>query len=319
MSHGAAREPRQPDEDEGRRARRAREEAEERVVTVIGAGTVGLGWIALFLGHGLTVRVSSRRADAPRAVAEGLALRVPYLPDGCADPAGFPGRLSFEPDPQRAVAGADVVVEAVPEDLELKRALYERIGRAAPARALLLSSASALDPDAMGARMADSGRLVVGHPGNPPHVVPLVEVVAGRRTSEAAVEEAVLFLESVGRVPVVLRGPAVAASAADRLQAALLREAVRLVREGVVTAEQLDRVVTHSLGLRWAAVGPFLGFHLDGAQGGPRGRLDAGTAARLAERAGRAYGATGREDHVRERDARQAAVLRALAGVDGRG
>ncbi|MER5809354.1 3-hydroxyacyl-CoA dehydrogenase NAD-binding domain-containing protein [Streptomyces sp. NPDC002033] len=297
----------------------AREEAEERVVAVIGAGTIGLGWIALFLGHGLTVRVNSRRADAPRVVAEGLRLLAPYLPDGCADPAGFPGRLCFEPDLERAVADADVVVEAVPEDLELKRALYERIGRAAPARALLLSSASALDPDDMGARMADSGRLVVGHPCNPPHVVPLVEVVAGGRTSEAAVEEAVLFLESVGRVPVVLRGPAVPASAADRLQAALLREAVRLVREGVVTAEELDRVVTHSLGLRWAAVGPFLAFHLDGAQGGPRGWLDVGASGRLVERAGQAYGSKTYEEHVRERDARQAAVLRALAEVSGHG
>ncbi|MGW7319991.1 3-hydroxyacyl-CoA dehydrogenase NAD-binding domain-containing protein [Streptomyces sp. NPDC054854] len=309
---------------------------DRRTVTVIGAGTIGLGWIALFLGHGLNVRVNSRREDAPRIVAEGLELFAPYLPDGCADPAGFAERLSFEPDLERAVADADVVVENAPENLELKQELYERIGRAAPAGALLLSSTSTLNPDDMGARMADSARLVVGHPFNPPHVVPLVEVVAGERTSAAAVEEAVAFFESVGRVPVVLHKPLMA-FAANRLQSALLRESVHLVREGVVTLEELDRVVTHSIGLRWATVGPFLAFHLGGGQGGLRkwlgtlgsglergweqlGRpsMDPETVESLIEQAEKAYGAKTYEEHVRERDAKQTAILRSLAEVSER-
>lgn len=309
---------------------------EERVVTVIGAGTIGLGWIALFLGHGLNVRVNSRREDAPRIVAEGLELFAPYLPDGSADPAGFAERLTFEPDLELAVADADVIVENAPENLELKQELYERIGKAAPSSALLLSSTSTLNPDDMGARMADSSRLVVGHPFNPPHVVPLVEVVAGERTSEQAVAEAVTFFESVGRVPVVLHKP-ILAFAANRLQSALLRESVHLVREGVVTLEELDRVVTHSIGLRWATVGPFLAFHLGGGQGGLRkwlGTLGSGlergweqlgrppmddeTIRSLIEQAEAAYGSKTYEEHVKDRDAKQTAILRSLAEVNGR-
>ncbi|GAA3248275.1 3-hydroxyacyl-CoA dehydrogenase NAD-binding domain-containing protein [Streptomyces lavendulae] len=309
---------------------------EERVVTVIGAGTIGLGWIALFLGHGLNVRVNSRREDAPRIVAEGLELFAPYLPEGSADPAGFAERLTFEPDLELAVADADVIVENAPENLELKQELYERIGKAAPSSALLLSSTSTLNPDDMGARMADSSRLVVGHPFNPPHVVPLVEVVAGERTSEQAVAEAVTFFESVGRVPVVLHKP-ILAFAANRLQSALLRESVHLVREGVVTLEELDRVVTHSIGLRWATVGPFLAFHLGGGQGGLRkwlGTLGSGlergweqlgrppmddeTIRSLIEQAEAAYGSKTYEEHVKDRDAKQTAILRSLAEVNGR-
>ncbi|MFJ4342460.1 3-hydroxyacyl-CoA dehydrogenase NAD-binding domain-containing protein [Streptomyces sp. NPDC088915] len=308
--------------------------AEPRTVTVVGAGTIGLGWITLFLGHGLRVRVNSRRAEAPRIVEEALELFAPFLEDGTADPAGFAERLEFEPDLAKAVADADVVVENAPENLELKQELFGRIGAAARPDALLLSSTSTLDPDAMGARMEDSSRLVVGHPFNPPHVVPLVEVVAGRKTSPEAVAEAVDFLRSVGRTPVVLRRP-ILAFAANRLQSALLRESVHLVREGVVSLPELDQVVTHSIGLRWATVGPFLAFHLGGGQGGLRkwlGTLGAGlekgweqlgrppmdeeTIRSLIEQAEEAYGDRSYEELVRERDARQTAILRTLARLD---
>lgn len=310
--------------------------AQPRTVTVVGAGTIGLGWIALFLGHGLRVRVNSRRPDAPRIVQEALDLFAPFLPEGSEDPAGFGERLEFEPDVERAVADADVIVENAPENLELKQELFARIGKAARPDALILSSTSTLNPDDMGALMADSGRLVVGHPFNPPHVVPLVEVVAGERTSPEAVREAVAFFESVSRVPVVLRKP-VLAFAANRLQSALLRESIHLVKEGVVSLEELDRVVTHSIGLRWATVGPFLAFHLGGGTGGLRkwlgtlgsglekgwellGRptLDEDTIHSLIDQAEQVYGGSSYEELVRERDTRQTAVLKALAEVGDR-
>ncbi|MCX5381192.1 3-hydroxyacyl-CoA dehydrogenase family protein [Streptomyces sp. NBC_00091] len=272
-----------------------------RTVTVIGAGTIGLGWITLFLEYGLHVRVNSRRPDAPRIVTEALRRCAAHLPEG-AD-----GRLGFEPDLERAVERADVVVESVPEDLEVKQALFARVGEAARAEALLLSSTSALHPDSLGARMADSGRLVVAHPFDPPYVVPLVELVPGELTAPEAVREAVAFFESLGRVPVVLRRP-IPAFAAARLQSALLRESVYLVREGVVSAEELDRVVTHCVGPRWAAAGPFLASRLDRE----RPPLDEAVRAFLGEQAERAYGAVSREAQLRERDARQARVVRAL-------
>ena len=308
--------------------------SEPRSVTVIGAGTIGLSWIALFLAHGMRVRVNSRRAEAPQLVEEALELYAPFLPGG-ADPGKLAERLEFEPDLERAVAGADVVVENSPENLGLKQELFEQVGKAASPGALLLSSTSTLSPDDMGARMADSSRLVVGHPFNPPHVVPLVEVVGGEHTAPEAVREAVEFLTSVGRVPVVLRKP-ILAFAANRLQSALLRESVHLVREGVVTLEELDTVVTHSIGLRWATVGPFLAFHLGGGTGGLRkwlttlgaglekgwellGRppMDEATIQSLIEQAESAYGDRAYKDLVRERDVKQTAILRTLAEVSG--
>ncbi|MCD0452126.1 3-hydroxyacyl-CoA dehydrogenase NAD-binding domain-containing protein [Actinocorallia sp. API 0066] len=307
---------------------------EQRTAVVIGTGTIGLGWISLFLGQGLRVRVCSRRPDARRVVAEAIELHAPFLPPGSADPADLAARLEFEPDVRRAVEGADVVQENVPEQLELKQELFGRIGEAAAPETLLLSSTSTLLPDAIGARMGDSARLVVGHPFNPPHVVPLVEVVGGERTHPEAVAEAVAFYRSVGKVPIVLRKP-IHAFVANRLQSALLQESVHLVREGVVTLSELDAVVTNSIGLRWATVGPFHAFHLGGGQGGLRhwlsslgANLEAGwrglgrppmdeeTLELLLEQADKAFGGSSYEELVRARDRRQTAVLGALAEVE---
>lgn len=304
----------------------------QRTVVVIGAGTIGQGWIALFLAHGLRVRVNSRRPAAESIVQQALDLFAPQLP-GSPDPRALTAHLEFESDVARAVADADVVVENAPERLELKQALFEQIGKAAPQGALLLSSTSTLNPDDLGARMADPSRLVVGHPFNPPHVVPLVEVVGGERTDPGAVQEAMAFLRSVGRVPVLLRKP-FPAFAANRLQSALLREAIHLVREGVVTVEELDDIVTHSIGLRWSVVGPFHAFHLGGGEGGLRKwlntlgsglergwqglgspRMDQEAIDDLVDQAESAYGDRSYAELVRARDIRQTAVLQALAEV----
>ncbi|MEU3052014.1 3-hydroxyacyl-CoA dehydrogenase NAD-binding domain-containing protein [Streptomyces griseus] len=302
-----------------------------RTVTVIGAGTIGLSWIALFLGHGLRVRVNSRRPDAERIVQDALELYAPFLPEQADRLADAASRLEFEPDLERAVADADVVVENAPDDLALKQELFERVGKAAPAGALLLSSTSMLSPDDMGARMADARRLVVGHPFNPPHVVPLIEVVAGEGTDPAAVREAVEFYRSVGRHPVVLRRQ-ILAFAANRLQNALLRESIHLVREGVVTVGELDEVVTNSIGLRWSTIGPFQAFHLGGGEGGlrkwltgravgleqgwellGRPKVDDGLVETLVQQAEEAFGDRSYAELVQARDTKQTAVLKALA------
>jgi ketoreductase RED1 len=177
------------------------------------------------------------------------------------------------PDLEAAVTGADVVQENGPEVLELKQDLFARIEAAAPAAALLLSSTSGLMPSEMAARMHDPGRLVVGHPFNPPHVVPLVEVVPGPQTPEATVRAAAEFYRSLGKVPVVLRKE-VGGFVANRLQSALFRESVSLVLDGVVTPEELDQVVTESVGVRWATAGPFESYHLGGGPGGIRHLLE---------------------------------------------
>ncbi|MFD0206392.1 MULTISPECIES: 3-hydroxyacyl-CoA dehydrogenase NAD-binding domain-containing protein [Saccharothrix] len=306
---------------------------EPRLITVIGAGTIGLGWITLFLAAGHHVRVNSTRANAADVVREGLELFAPGLPGDPVDPAKLAERLSFEPDLERAVSDVYAVQENTPENLTLKQELFERIGIAAKPGTLLLSSTSTLLPDDLGARMADSSRVIVGHPFNPPHVVPLVEVVGGSATDPNAIQEAVAFYRQLGKVPIVLRRP-IAAFAANRLQSALLRESIHLVREGVVTVAELDEVVTASIGLRWATMGPFLSFHLGGGQGGLRkwlttlgsglergweglGKpsLDETTLERLLAQAEEAYGGHSYEEYAARRDKLQKAVLEAVEGI----
>ncbi|MFF4716272.1 3-hydroxyacyl-CoA dehydrogenase family protein [Streptomyces eurythermus] len=308
-----------------------------RTVTVVGAGTIGLAWTTLFLAHGLDVRLSTRRTDAERAAREAVELFAPSLPSPPADPARLLDRLTIEPDVAKAVAGTDLVQENVREQLALKQELFAEAERAAPDHVLLLSSSSSLSADALGATMDDPSGLLVGHPFNPAHLMPLVELVPGTRTRPDAVERAAAFYRSLGKVPVALRRP-MSGTPANRLQSALFREAVHLVAEGYLTAEEVDAVVTGSIGLRWGAVGPFQAFHLGGGPGGLRRMLGAvgdrmaaewehlGTPAltddivgTLAAQTERAYG-QGADAYRRlaaARDARQGAVLAALrAGED---
>ncbi|MGW2370362.1 3-hydroxyacyl-CoA dehydrogenase NAD-binding domain-containing protein [Streptomyces sp. NPDC001667] len=307
------------------------EATRQRPVTVIGAGTIGLSWITLFLAHGRRVRVNSRRPDAAEVVARGVELFAPTLPLGGADPAELMELLEFEPDMERAVRDAAVVVENAPEDLALKQELFARVGAAAPADTLFLSSSSTLLADEMGALMPDRGRLVVGHPLNPPHLVPLVEIVGGEATTPEAVAEAVEFFRSVGKTPVVLRKP-ITRFVANRLQSALLQESIHLVREGVVTVSELDEIVTQSVGLRWSVIGPFQAFHLGGGEGGlrqwltrrgggleqswrelGRPRMDDATIDALSSAAEEDFGSRSYEQLAADRDAKQNAVLSALA------
>lgn len=305
-----------------------------RTVTVIGAGTIGLSWTVLFLAHGHQVRVNSRNPEAARLVRDAVELFAPGIRGGGADPEELLSRLELQPDLERAVAGADVVQENTPENLELKQDLFARLGKATAPGTLLLSSTSTLLPDDLGSTTDDPSHLVVGHPFNPPHVVPLVEVVGGSRTAPDAITRTTAFYRSLGRVPVVLRKP-IAAFAANRLQSALLQESIHLVREGVVTVEELDAVVTNSIGLRWATVGPFRAFHLGGGQGGLRKWLttlgaglergwrglgqpsmDEETLELLLAQADEAFGDRTFEDLSTERDAKQNAILTALSEVD---
>ncbi|MFH9247587.1 3-hydroxyacyl-CoA dehydrogenase NAD-binding domain-containing protein [Streptomyces lydicus] len=300
------------------------------VAAVIGAGTIGLSWTALFAAHGLTVRVSDPRPDLAEAVADALAQAAPQLARQGLDVHGLAGRVHLAGDVPEAVRGADVVQENGPENTDFKRELFATLVREAPAHALLLSSSSAIPASAFTAGLDDAGRILIGHPFNPPHLVPLVEVVPGERTSEDAVARAVEFYRSVGRVPVVERKE-IPGFVGNRLQNALSREAIHLVEQGVVGPAELDTIVVNSLGLRWSTVGPFLGAHLGGGPGGYRhmaehigpsmrrmrdslGRPEQGPeeTERLITAVEDAYGARSYGELTQERDRRQLAVLAAL-------
>ena len=299
-------------------------------VAVIGAGTIGASWAALFLAHGLEVRVADPADDVEETVGAMLDEVAPIL-----DALGLPtddlaARLVFVDGVEAAVDGADLVQENGPEDVEFKRSLWVDVERWAPESALLLSSTSGIKATAQAKRMADPGRLLVGHPFNPPHLVPLVEVVPGEQTTQEAIDEAVAFYEALGKVPLVLRKE-VPGFVANRLQSALFQECVHLVAEGVVGMDDLDSVVTESIGLRWAAAGPFLTFHLGGGSGGlehfvehlgPGMQLmwekalghpafDDETTATLLDELERAYGDSTIDQLARRRDEQQVAIMRA--------
>jgi ketoreductase RED1 len=306
-----------------------------RTAAVIGAGTIGLSWTALFAAHGLIVRVSDPREDLAEAVNEALDQYTPHLAARGLDVTGLADRVHIAADVTDAVRDADVVQENGPERVEFKQGLFTTLAREAPAHALLLSSSSAIPSTAFTRKLADdaAARVLIGHPFNPPHLIPLVEVVPGERTGEETVRAAVDFYTSVGRTPVVERKE-IPGFVGNRLQNALSREAVYLVEQGVVTPEDLDKVVTNSLGLRWATVGPFLGSHLGGGPGGYRHLVehigasmqrmwdDLGRPARdekeqerLIEAVEQAYGSSTYSALAETRDCKQLAVLDALDGA----
>ena len=293
---------------------------------VIGAGTIGLSWTALFAHHGLTVRVTDPRPDLAEAVSQALAQFAPHLGTTAAELASH---VRIAADVTEAVRDADVVQENGPENAEFKKDLFKQLVEEAPAHALLLSSSSAIPSTAFTGEI-DGSRVLIGHPFNPPHLIPLVEVVPGERTSDESVQQAVDFYTFLGRTPVVERKE-IPGFVGNRLQNALSREAIYLVEPGVVTPEDLDKVITNSLGIRWATVGPFLGSHLGGGPGGYRHMAEhigksmkkmwAGLGnpsqspeeqEQLIEAVEKAYGSSTYSELAETRDRKQLAILSAL-------
>lgn len=235
-------------------------------IAVVGAGTIGQGWASLFLCRGEDVVLSDPAPD--------LATRFPVFLDAARESlkriglaTGAEGRWRAEPDPAKACDGAVLVQESAPERLEMKRALYRRMeGGLAPATPVLSSTSGFKMSDLQeGCRHPE--RFAVGHPFNPPHLVPLVEVVGGRLTAPETLETAMAFYRAMGKHPIHLKKE-VAGHLANRLQVALWREAVHAVESGLASVADVDAAVAYGPGLRWAMMGPTLTFHLAGGPGG---------------------------------------------------
>jgi ketoreductase RED1 len=236
-------------------------------VSVIGGGLIGASWVALFLAHGHRVCVHDVAPDVDVRVRAELRRIQPFMAQlGLPLDPGSDG-LTFETDLARAVQHADVVQECGPERLAFKQSLWARVEAHCKADALLLSSSSGITASMQSRKMNTPERMLVGHPFNPPHLIPLVEVVPGRKTSPATVARARAFYVALGKQAVVLNKE-IPGFVANRIQAAVIRESVSLVRQGVVSVEDLDVAVQSSLGLRWATGGPFLSAHLGGGAGG---------------------------------------------------
>lgn len=236
-------------------------------ITVIGGGLIGASWTALFLAHGHRVCVHDVAPDAQARVLGELARIQPVLAQlGLSlDPQA--ARLTFQPDLAQAVRHADVIQECGPERLAFKQQLWAEVEQHCGPETMLLSSSSGITASMQARAMKTPQRMLIGHPFNPPHLIPLVEVVPGRKTAPAATQRAKAFYDALGKRTVVLNKE-IPGFVANRIQAAVIRESVALVRAGVVSAQDLDVAVTQSLGLRWATGGPFLSAHLGGGQGG---------------------------------------------------
>jgi 3-hydroxyacyl-CoA dehydrogenase len=225
---------------------------------IVGAGLIGRAWANVFARAGWTVRVwdpdAGQRANAAKLIGQSLhELATHQL---VSDPDLAVKRVSIVATLEEAVAGAGYVQECGPEVLEVKRATFEQLDRAAPPNAILASSTSAIVASQFTEPLAGRARCIVAHPVNPPHLVPVVELCGAPWTSDETKRRAREILESVGQVPIDVKRE-IDGFILNRLQVALLTEAFRLVQEGYVSPEDLDHTVADGLGLRWAFMGPF--------------------------------------------------------------
>lgn len=232
-------------------------------VAVIGAGVIGASWSSLFLAHGLDVVACD---PAPGAEDQLRLFVEKAMPDlrtlGCTGE----GKLSFVTDHREAVSKADFVQENGPEREEVKADLLAELDAAAPAHAIIASSTSALLRSKITVKCATPDRVIVGHPFNPPHLVPLVEIVGSAPDSDA-VKRAEAFYQSVGRETVIMKKEAVG-HLINRINSAVWREAVSLYQQGLADPADIDRAITAGPGIRWSFLGPYAMYNLGGGEGG---------------------------------------------------
>ena len=240
------------------------------VVAIIGSGLIGRAWANVFARSGWQVRLWDPeprvRATASALVADSLAdlARHGLVKDAAAAAAAVSACESLE----EAAAGADYVQENGPETVAVKVEMFRRLDRAAPAACVLASSTSAIVASRFTGDLAGRARCIVGHPVNPPHLVPIVELCGAPWTSDATRARAREVYESIGQVPIdVLRE--VDGFILNRLQGALLAEAFRLVGEGYCTPQDLDKTLSQGLGRRWSFLGPFETIELNAPGGIP--------------------------------------------------
>ena len=239
----------------------------------VGAGVIGGGWAAYFLARGYRVVAWDPAENAEERLRHLVGAAWPALTDlGLAEGAS-PDNLIVEDDLATACGQADFIQESAPEDLELKRTLLADIDAVTPAHVVISSSTSGYPMTDMQDKCEHPERTVVGHPFNPPYLIPLVEVVGGIQTSPEVVAWTSDFFRHAGK-SVITMDREVPGFIANRLQEALWREALHMVAAGEATVEQIDLSITDGPGLRWPIHGPMLTFHLAGGQGGMAHMLD---------------------------------------------
>jgi 3-hydroxyacyl-CoA dehydrogenase len=236
-------------------------------VAVVGTGTVGASWAAYYLSRGLDVSATDPGPGAEALLHRMVERAWPVLEQLGMAKGADRSRLSFSDDLAVALDGAEFVQEAAPEREDVKIELFEKLDALTTPEVILASSTSGLLISHLQARCSHPERCVTAHPFNPPHLIPLVEVVGGDRTSAATIDQAMEFYRSIGKFPIHVRTEVIG-HVANRLQAAVFREAIHLVYSGVASAADVDAAIAYGPGLRWALMGPLLTFHLAGGDGG---------------------------------------------------
>jgi len=244
-----------------------------RKIAVVGTGLIGASWTAYFLSRGLEVAATDPAPDARDRLAAFIARVWPTLDKLGLAANADPDRWTFAEDVESAVGDAEFVQENAPEREEVKRQIFARIDAAAASDVVIASSASGMLMTPLQVGLNHPERCILAHPFNPPHLVPLVELSGGEQTDSTALDWSMAFYEALGKVPVRLARE-MPGHIASRMQGAMWREAVYLVEQGIASVEDIDKALAYGPGLRMAAFGPHMTFHLAGGSGGLQHFID---------------------------------------------
>ena len=244
-----------------------------RRIAIVGTGVIGASWAAQYLARGFDVIATDPAPNAEVNLRKYIDDAWTVLTSIGLSPGASRDRLEFTADMKKALAKADFVQENGPERVDFKIKLYADMDAVTPPDSLIASSSSTLTMSVVQSKCEHPERCVIGHPFNPPHVIPLVEIVGGAKTSPAAIEKALAFYKSIGKRAILLRKE-VPGHVANRLQSALYREVLYLIEQGVLSVADADDAVSWGPGLRWGVMGPSLQFHLGGGAGGIQHFID---------------------------------------------
>ena len=238
-----------------------------RRIAIVGTGVIGASWAAQYLARGFDVIATDPAPNAEANLRKYVDEAWPALTDVGLSPGASRDRLSFTTNMKEALSQADFVQENGPERVDFKIKLFSDMDDATPPDAIIASSSSGITPSVMQSQCKHPERILVGHPFNPPHIIPLVEIVGGSKTSPEAVERAIAFYASIGKKPIHLHKE-LPGHVGNRLQIALYKEVMYLIQQGVLSVSDADDAVSYGPGLRWGVMGPSLQWHLGGGSGG---------------------------------------------------
>ena len=238
-----------------------------RRIAIVGTGVIGASWAAQYLARGFDVIATDPAPNAEANLRKYVDEAWPALTEVGLSPGASRDRLSFTTDMKQALSQADFVQENGPERVDFKIKLFADMDDATPVDSIIASSSSGITPSTMQSNAKHAERILIGHPFNPPHIIPLVEVVGGTKTSPEAIQQAISFYASIGKKPILLHKE-LPGHVGNRLQAALYKEVLYLIQQGILNVSDADDAVSYGPGLRWGVMGPSLQWHLGGGPGG---------------------------------------------------